>query len=449
MKLLIKQSKIKSGVWFIAFLYLVFYFVENIFAQEPITSMQEGIVKFNLNDCITYALEHNPSLLAVKASLEASKAGIEKAKSAKYPQLSSGLGVSKSYSNDRWSESWRASVLSLSYTLYDWGRTEGSIKSAELSYEQSLQNFKKSQQDLIYQVKKAFYNVLYTQELVKVAEESVNIAKAHLKDAEARFKAGVASRYEVLRAETELANAQPTLIKAKNAATLALASLKNIIGWEEKEDVQLVLEGTLEYKKIPEVPLEILINQALEQRPDIMQLKLEKESGEVSLKLAKANNKPSLGLSASHSQQASGLTEDWYGSTGASISLSIPLYDGGRTKAMIAQAQASLESILKSLEAKINQVKLEVEQAYLNTKQAEEIIISSEKAIEEAQESYRLAQVRYSSGVGTNLEVMDASLALTRAKTNHAEALFNYLSAQAELEKAIGYISAPFENIEK
>jgi outer membrane protein len=122
----------------------------------------------------------------------------------------------------------------------------------------------------------------------------------------------------------------------------------------------------------------------------------------------------------------------------AFLTTSISLYDGGANRAAIDKAQADVNTSRYALEQVTNGVVLDTRQSYLSLKESRERIVAAEKALEQARESVRLAQVRYKAGVSTQVELLDAQVALTLSETNYVNALYDYQSALARLERAVG-----------
>ncbi|GAH67528.1 unnamed protein product, partial [marine sediment metagenome] len=180
------------------------------------------------------------------------------------------------------------------------------------------------------------------------------------------------------------------------------------------------------------------MDRALKERSDLKSLKLQKEMSELALKLAKVQNKPTLALVGNYQyQNPSQGKDEWGEEWNLNLVLSIPLFDGWANRARVAQRRSQIKQIdfsLRGLEAGID---LEVKKAFWDLEASEERIYAQEKNIEQAEEVLSIAEVRYKSGAITNLEVLDAQLALTRVRLGYLKALYDHNVAMAELEKAM------------
>lgn len=326
-----------------------------------------------------------------------------------------------------------------------------------------------TQNDLVLAIKNAFYNVLRAQALVVVAKESLQDDLDRLADAQKKLKAGTAAPFDVLRAQTDVANAQQQLIAAQSNVNLAIAQLNRTLGIAIDTPLEVSDAGAVETP--PDVPpptallqpgnLEVaqsmdaneaahtslylgktydaLVEEALKTRPEVLAAEAQVAAAHKGILLAQKSYLPSVNVSAqfTYSPDAAGFTPKT--TAGALVlSVSIPLYDGGQAAAQKEQAQAVLASAQTQRRNAIDQVELDVRTAYLNLLQARDRVAVANQALAQAQESYRLATVRYNNGVSPLLEVSDAQAALTQAEQNQVNALYDYNNARAALDRAVG-----------
>lgn len=325
--------------------------------------------------------------------------------------------------------------LSVTVPLYTGGKVEGLVGQADASLKSAILDVDKSKQQIKLDATTAYFGVLEARNIVDLDRESMDRLDAHLRNVQAQFDVGTVAKIDVLRSEVELANAEQTLIKAQNAYDLAVASLNNVLGLSL--DTQLNLTDTLKYDAYTQ-SLADCIKYAVANRPEIGQAQLNIDAAKSGITVAKSGNKPTVAFSAS---------EDWYkdefpgadnNNWSMSLVASFNVFDSGATKAKISQADYTLTKSQEQLKQTSDTVQLDVRNAYLSLREAEKRISTSQVAVDKAEEDYKIAQVRYSSGVGTNLDVMDAQVALTQAKTNYTQALYDYNTSKADLDKAMG-----------
>jgi outer membrane protein len=418
-----------------------------VYAEEPLLPM-------SLDSCITYAINHNPGLLAAKQDIAGAQSGVQQAQSARLPVITGNFSY-QDYNElpiivtglGNFSAGWKETYdmqLSISQPIYTWGKISNSIQQAKYQYQIATESYQQKEQELKLTVKQAFYQVLLSQELVRVNQEAVEVATAHLDIARLQFKQGTISNYEVLRSEVELANSKPDLINAQNSLKLAIANLASILGLQETRLLEITGSLTAtnsESESRNPLTYDTATALAFANRPEWKIMLLNEKYQELAIPIAATGTKPTVAITGIHDRKSNNLDADvgsWLHYSTAIVGVTWSLYDGWATKSKVALERSNLAKRgfeRKQLELSIQ---LEVEQSILNLHSAEEIIISQQKTIEQAKESLRLAESRYKNGVGTNLEVLDAKVALTRAETNFAQAEYNYLIAQAQLEKVTG-----------
>nr|WP_092075095.1 TolC family protein [Dendrosporobacter quercicolus]NSL50071.1 TolC family protein [Dendrosporobacter quercicolus DSM 1736]SDN32605.1 type I secretion outer membrane protein, TolC family [Dendrosporobacter quercicolus] len=391
--------------------------------------------ELSLDDSVAAALKNNPSIKMAVSDKEKAEWGLSEAKAGTGPSVSVGTGgthgpdTSAAPDGDSFSTS-----LKLNWTLYSGGRNEGLIDQAKLNADSAKLNVAKTEQQLRLAATTSYYDVLQALNLAAVNQETVNNLAEHLDKVQAQFEAGVVAKSDVLRSEVELVNARQNLTKAQNSYDLAMAALNNTIGMPL--DTENKLKDELGYVK-SEIVLADAIAQAVANRPEIEQSQLSIESAKKGIKVANSNRKPTVTFSAAEGWSGTefpGNENDW----SLSLMANWNIFDSGVTGAKVKQAESSLNKAREQSVETGNSVELEVRQAYLSMKEAEKRIGATQVAVDKATEDLKIAQTKYYAGAGTNLDVIDAQLALTQAGTNYTEALYDYNINQAKLQKAIG-----------
>lgn len=394
-------------------------------------------VDLTLSDSLAAALQNNPTVKMAAADQEKAQWGIKEAEGAKLPSLSlgssytdsSGAGAGTGGGNDSWSNS-----LRLNWQLYSAGRTESQISQAKQGLTVAEAGMEKTKQQLHLDTTVAYYNVLQARNSVRVNQETVDSLRQHLANVQAKYDAGVVAKSDVLRSDVELANAAQNLTKAQNAYDGAVVSLNNLMGYAQ--DTELALKDELS-EITDSRTLEECLQQALKQRPEIQQAEANIAIAREGKDIARSGNLPSVNLSGTNSWNDSFLPDDdnhW--SVGLSASWNI--FDGNITRAKVRSADATWDKAGEQARQTRDNVETEVRQTYLSVQEAYKRIDTTKTAVAKAEEDVNISQVKYNAGAGTNIEVMDAQLALTQAKINYIQALYDFNVSKAKLDKAAG-----------
>lgn len=182
---------------------------------------------------------------------------------------------------------------------------------------------------------------------------------------------------------------------------------------------------------------------ALTTNPSILQLSLQESLLEKNISIAGANYFPTLSLVGAYQWQTQDNTflfrnYNWATLFSVGLQLSYPLFDGFKTSQRVQEASADWEKVRYTRLKAEEGLSIQIQSAELKMAEAKKRIAGQDKNIEQAQKAVRIAQTRFSSGVGTQLELLDAQVAMTRAQTNYAQARYDYLVAKAEWQYAVG-----------
>ena len=342
-------------------------------------------------------------------------------------------------------KTWQVS-LEVRQLIYSGGQVSAAIKIAKFTEDSAYWQLRDVIDQVIATTRAQFYTILTNRSLITVAEETVRLQEDLLKDQKNRFEAGTVPRFNVLRAEVELANVVPNLIRAKNDYLISEIDLAKTLGLDPGPGGQPTFTAVGELK-VTGFPLDLKqsLDIAKARRPFLkvqrQQIKIQAEN----IKIALAGYKPTIEGNAGYLFQNSRLTDDiedvvdgwFFGFTGT-----WNIFDGGATYGRVKQARAQLESSKVNYDDSVQQVELEVQQAYSNLQTQRETIRSQQKNVEQALEALRLANERLAAGAGTQLETLDARVALTRARTTELVARGDYNKAKAELDRAIAVDTA-------
>ena len=303
-------------------------------------------------------------------------------------------------------------------------------EGAGASYEEALQTAKLT-------AISDYYTLIMYRNFVDVAQQSVRDYDGHVTNVQAQYNVGLVASSDVLASRTNLADAQTTLITRQNSADVAETDLNIVIGYPVSTSIET---ADKEMRYLPyNVTLEQAKAYALLHRATLVKSAMDVKSAEESVKQAKAGYLPTVSLTAGKNYAS----DDNYRGTSnngwsVAANASLDIWAGGSTRNTIKVREAQLESAKEANLAAVDGVLYDVQSAYLNLRAAEQTISSAKVAVEEGQESFRIASLRYRAGVGSNLDVLDAETSLTTARNNYVQALYNYNIYVATLEQAVG-----------
>ena len=397
-------------------------------------------VDLTLPKTVQLALDYNRDIKVAHYDLQNAEYAINEAKAGKMPQVSytfkggraSSVGmtgatrVGNSFSNG----------ISVNIPIYTGGAVEGQISVAKLDKTNAQEEILRVEQATKLSAVQGYFGLLAYEELRDVYNESVANLQGHLDNVTAQYNVGTVAKLDVLTSDVSLANAKTDAVTAENNVSNAEANLNNILGFPLQ--TKLVLSDHQLPFDTYNISLQEALDYAMKYRPEVLQAALAVQQAEENIGIAGAADKPQVSVTAGNDWQDDSFpgidNRTW--SVGAGVSFKF--YDGGATKAKINTAKQNLV-IARETEQKTREtVQLAVKQAYLNVRSAAQKVEATQTAVAQAEESFKIARVRYQAGVGINLDVLDAQLNLNKAKTNHIQALYDYNVGIAALEQAMG-----------
>ncbi len=330
--------------------------------------------------------------------------------------------------------------LTVSQVLYS--QALGTAMEIAAKYhEYSDESYRGTSEDVVLQVKQTFYGVLLMKKLVDANRQGLDVVKANLDNIRAQQRHGTAAEFDLLRAEVQLANTEPQVITAENNLLLAADALKNLLSIPLGQDIRV--EGTFAFEEVPADSLARARSAAMAMNPTVTQLALQESMLDLNVDIERSNHFPTLALFGSYLWQAQDNSfqfrnYNWANTFNVGLSLSLPIFDGFRTSARVDQANVDLQK-LKYTRLKVEEgLRIQIRSAELRMAEAKKRIEGQEKNIMQAEKAVHIAQTRYKSGVGTQLELLDTQVAMTRAQTNYAQAIYDHLIAKAEWQRAVG-----------
>jgi len=411
--------------------------------------------KLDLKAAVFYALDHNYAVLQAREQIREQEGVVLQVKAAGIPNVSAtgsyernANAISQTFpsSNEEWSAELRATQ-----TLFAGGGIRSSVNAAELNREAALFDLQTAINAALLDVRTRFYAVLLAREQVTVQEENVELSRRQLRDTGNQFQAGSVSSFEVLRARVALANAQPDLITARNNLRVAIEQLRQSLGAPAGAGSSAMfpdVEGTLDFEA-QKFELDAALSAAHENRPELLRLTKQEESGEQSVKAAQSNYFPNVSVFGAYEYAGAGLaTGGNYSANGwlAGVQSSWAIFDGRATAGRVRQARSVLEQARLQHSQEELTIDVEVRQAYSSWEEAAELVDASRQTVGQAAEALRLANSRFAAGSATQLDVLDSQVALTQARTNQLQANYNYLVSVASLRNAMGLGDAFVKN---
>lgn len=415
-------------------------------------SVFAATLELDLEETIQRALLTNPSVKIAEYNRKAAKADYSAAKSSRGISISlsheSGRGgyadnhilrdaAGKILSNDKQIGNTHSNSITASLPIFTGGELQGQIGQAKANYRSMLSAEEQAYNEMKETATTGYFNMLNATNMKALRQESVDRLQAHLDNVIAQYNVGIVARADVLRSEVELANAQQNYITASNQYDVAEATLNNIIG--TPLGTTLLLKDRLQYEPY-ENDMAYCLAYSEQHRPELKQAEYAIDSAEAALVVARSGHMPKVYANASNNWGGNG--SDWPGDDdenwSVGVTASMNVFDSGVTWSKIHAAQENLAKAKESQRQIKDNVELEVRTDYLNLREAEKRITTTQVAVASAEEDYHIAVVRYQAGVGTNIDVMDAQEALTQAKTNYYQALYNYNTSKAALNTSMG-----------
>jgi outer membrane protein TolC len=407
--------------------------------------------KLTLGECLNRALQNNPNIRIARHKIEESQGLIIAARATLYPTLSADGRVEErnpdmfkqdlSPYNDKFADYWTLQVR-VSRSLYSGGANREKIAIANLQNETSFISLQETMEKTVQQVKTAFYTVLLRQNQLETQRKNIGLLQAERDRQKNLFEAGRSTRFNVLRIEVQLANEQPELLRIQTSLISAqtdLANLLNITWPPGTGGAPFDLVGTLDCPPV-DANVESLISLARARRPELRRLEKEITINEKQLLVERASNRPQLDafVGANLNQDES---KSQFFANKTDFSLGVlgkwNIFDGfaSRGKGKILDSQIAQSRIGR--DAFYLTVDSEVRKAFYTLQEAKQTIASQSANVKRAQESLELARLSAETGYGTVLDVLQATIDLTRSRNLENEARHRYLSSTAALEQAV------------
>ncbi|MFH0887039.1 MAG: TolC family protein [bacterium] len=421
-----------------------------------LATFAHALERLSLEGCIEIAIINNPGIIAASHKVNEYSQKISQAFGAKLPSITIDGGLRRTYQEPQTSTLVIGGItqniafgpdsagdtlnysVNLTQPIYTFGKIESAYDIAVRNYEMILEDFRAAEQDVVFNVKSAYLSVLRAKDMVDLSQESLNMASEHLKQIEEMLSVGLATKNDMLRTKVQVSSSSYTLIQAINGLELAKAGLNVALGRGVDEDY--VLDAVnISFDPITESYKDI-IARAYKARPDWRRAEISKNIAELSKKAAQSDIWPAFSFMGSYGR--TNTTYASYNSNTSNWSLaaagSWKIFDGMANLAKVNEAEAAKAGINANINMLKNYIGMDVKGAYLDFGTKIKLIETAVAGVESAKENLRVAELRYKSGVGTNIEALDAQTALTKAETDYTQAKYDLELARAKRDKAEG-----------
>jgi len=409
---------------------------------------------YSLSDCLQLALDRNPEILKAQKDIERTQGLIITAKSTLYPQLSLNgrleernddlLNQGTDPSIQRFRDFWVIQIIA-TQSLYSGGINRQQIAIANLQHQASMIQFQATIDLVLKNVKYAIYAIIVNQAQINAEEQTIDLLNKQETQQKALFDAGRTTRFNVLRIQVNLGNQKSILYQTQESLTaseIALAQLLNI-PWPRNQSPfypPFLIQENMDCPPVGNVKVEDLITLALNRRPELQALDRQIDIDERQIKIDKAALVPRIdayvsdqalrdqnvsSFNQSVNEYAVGLLGTWN------------VFDGFASKGLALTDTSNLGIAHISRDQTSLQIQNEVREAYARLLTAQQTVASQTANVKTAEESVSLAQLSADTGYATLLDVLQATLDLTAARTQEIKTKQLYMDALADLERAI------------
>ena len=410
-----------------------------------ISGSVQKTLELNLADCLELSLINNPKIKAAYANAEAMKFKKGQTLSNYSPVVNLQGNISRikpDMSNFRSRgfvidtfTKYVMCTIGISQLVYDFGITQNQYTIDKLSWESSKSNIDSVVNEVVCQVKDAYYNLIYAIEAKRVAQETLEQFEIMYKQAEAFYQVGTKPKVDVTIAQVNMEDARAKLISASNNVDIAISNLNNIMGLPFIPPY--IIDTHAPFQDV-EIDMRHAVQIANESRPELKIAKINVETADQAVKRAKKTFFPSLNISANYAIGGVNNTiadTNWWDFGGY---LTFPAINPFLIRNQIKEAKALLEKQKFDTKATVNDIYYDIQSTFVKLVDAKQRVPVAKLAVRKAKENYELSQGRYSVGVSDAIEYKEAQIQYYDARLAYLNTIYQYNSAKANLERAIG-----------
>lgn len=434
------------------------------------TVKAQDVLKLDLEKALEIALSENPTVKVADKEIEKKKYAQKGTYAALFPQINftadytrtlkkqvmymdgfdmgggsdeptpgmEGIDMSKGIEvgrDNNWTTGFNLSMPLVNATLWK------SLSISALDVELSIEQARSSKISMVNQVKKSFYAVLLANDSYRVFKESYDNAMENYLDIKKKYDQGTVAEYDLIRADVTVKNSEPNMLQAENSLTLAKWQLKALLGM----DLEMAIDCEGELADFESVLFAdyMATDTTLAGNTDLKQIDLQMQQLKKTLTMQKFDYLPTLSLTGMYQWNAMNndfkfKNYNWTPYSIVGVSLTVPIFSGGSKYHKIKQTQVSMHQMDLQRDDTKRNLQLAIKQYLDNMKTCVKQFDAAQKGVEQANKGYKIAQKRYDTGAGTLLEMNDAELALTQAKLNRNQSIYNYMVAKSDMEKVLG-----------
>ncbi len=410
------------------------------FAQD--TAPLRGTI--TVDEAVKRALERNHDILAARENIEAAEGQKKQALQRYLPGVDASMRYQKGFDSSFLVEVNGQQVLTdeayivnygLRQTIVDWSAFK-SIQAAGNNVSANKYDYAQGRADLVLAAKQQYYALLRAQLLAEVADSALVVSEQELKRVESLFELGMVARGDVLKAKVRVSQSKLDVITSRNTVVLERASLARLVGQDPNDDLAAARDITPTPAAVDSAAV---YNEALANRSDLKAAEAALAAANASVGAAKAGYYPTLDGGLSYSHQDVDPTLNGIRQRNANLTLNVPIFSAlYGTKGSIQQNQAVANQQRYAYDKKRLDVQVEVRNSVSTALQANEGLTVAIDQVESAREDLKLSQEKYNVGSGTILDLIDAQVALQRARSNYVNALTLVRIAEASLERVRG-----------
>jgi outer membrane protein len=419
----------------------------HVVSAQPVANQ----LTLSLREAVDMALSIHPLLKASDQSVRAAEFRVDQVTSIYYPQLFFNTSYIRwdwvlpnkrillgNSLNDLYAE------FTVQQLLYNGGRTSIQIDLARNLVDAEHINYQRLQQGIVFSVARAYLLLIKAERIVPVQELTITNLRDHVATAELLYRSGKVSQLDVLKAQTQLALANEELVKAKNSVTVRRQELFGAMGVDTVFDFRTVdLTEALWQREQARSLREDSLLSLLNRHPDLQRAELDAQGREQEISLARTDYYPSAFVRGSYNWEDSQVLpghKNW----NVGLGLSVPIFQGGVTQAGVDQATARAEAARATEDALRQRLQVAVRTNVTTLDDTRSRVRSATEIVRLAEESEKVAALKYKTGKGTSLDVLDAEIVLTNARINYIQVLTDYALAAAELNFNLGSTEVPF-----
>lgn len=434
------------------------------------TSKAQDTLKLNLEKALEIALSENPTVKVANQEIQKKKYAQKGSYASLFPQINfsadysrtlkkqvmymdfdmgdmGGAGGSEGTTeidpnqgfevgrDNNWNMGFNASMPLVNASL--WKSLSISANDVELAVEQA----RSSKIGMVNQVKKAYYSVLLANDSYRVFKSSYDNAMENYLDIKKKYEQGTVAEYDLIRANVTVKNSEPNLLQAENALTLAKWQLKALLGVDL--ELNLDCEGRLtDYESVLFGDF-LSTDTSLVNNSELKQIDIQNKQLQNTLTMQKFDYLPTLSLTGLYQWNA--MNNDfkfknylWNPYSMIGVTLTVPIFSGGSKFYKIKQTRTSINQLNLQREDTERNLQLAIKQYMDNMNTCIKRFDAAQKGVEQAERGYKISQKRYDTGAGTLLEMNDSELALTQARLNFNQSIYDYIVAKSDLEKVLG-----------